>query len=209
MKLYDYSGAPNPRRVRVFLAEKGVDVETVQVNIFEKENLSPEFEAVNPRRIVPSLVLDDGTLIDESLAICRYFEATHPEPALFGTTAKEQGVIESWARRIEQDGFSQAAYVIRNENPRFVDRAVAGLTDCPQIPELTERGRKGLSAFYVTLNDQLAKSQYVAGDNYSVADITAMCAVDFGEFVGVAVPSHLTALASWRERMAARESSKA
>jgi len=209
MKLYDYHGAPNPRRVRVFLAEKGIDVETVQINIFESENLSPEFQAINPRRVIPSLELDDGTVIDESVAICRYFEAVKPDPVLFGETAKEQGLIESWVRRIEQDGFAQAANVIRNENPVFENRAVAGWTDCPQIPELIERGRKGLSAFYAMLDKHLAKQPYIVADSFSVADITAMCAFDFGEFVGVAVPTELSDLASWRERMASRESSKA
>ncbi|MEQ8823157.1 MAG: glutathione S-transferase family protein [Filomicrobium sp.] len=209
MKLYEFNPAPNPRRVRMFLAEKGIKVDMEQVDIFKGENLSPEYRAINPRGMIPTLVFDDGSFIDETMAICRYFEAEQPEPSLFGKTPREQGAVESWVRRIEHDGIAQAAYVIRNSNPAFENRGVAGLDDCPQIPDLVERGRKGLTKFFKTLDDQLAKNEFIAGSNYSAADINALCAVDFAEFVGVTVPEDLTHLSAWRQKVTARESSKA
>ena len=117
MKLYDYKMAPNPRRVRVYLAEKGIEVETVQVDIPAGENLADEFRAINPRSLLPTLVLDDGTVIDESVAICRYFEELHPEPPLMGTDARSRAVIESAQRHMEWDGLLSVAEAFRNSNP--------------------------------------------------------------------------------------------
>ena len=163
MKLYEYTMAPNPRRVRIFLAEKGVEIDTVQVDIPSGENLAPEFRAINPRSLLPTLVLDDGTVIDESVAICRYIEELHPEPPLMGTDAKSKAVIESAQRHMEWDGLLSVAEAFRNSNPTFVDRGISGSEGVPAIEALVDRGRASTMRFLGALNDTLGQSEYVAG----------------------------------------------
>ncbi len=126
MKLYEFTLAPNPRRVRMFLAEKGVNIPTVQVNVRERQQFTDEFAKINPFAVVPVLELDDGTCIGESVAICRYIEALYPEPPLFGTGAKDQAIVEMWNRRAELEGFMAAGEAARNALPLFTDRRVAG-----------------------------------------------------------------------------------
>ncbi|TDF38524.1 glutathione S-transferase family protein [Alteromonadaceae bacterium M269] len=209
MKLYDMTDAPSPRRVRVFLAEKGIDIEKVQVDIMNGENLKPEFLAINPRGVMPTLALDDGSIIDETSAICRYFEETQPQPALYGTGAKEKAAVESWIRQVEGDAFTQAADVLRNSHPIFENRSLPGTNDTPQIGELAKRGTDRLNAFYARLDQQLADNKFIVGDNYTAADITAMCALDFAEFVGVTVPDNLEHIAKWRTKVSSRPSAQA
>jgi len=209
MKLFDMKGAPNPRRVRVFLAEKGIDIEKVQIDIMGGENLQANYLAINPRGVLPTLQLDDGSIIDETSAICRYFEETHPEPALYGDGAKSKATIESWVRQIESDAFTPAADFLRNGNPAFENRSIPGTNDTPQVPALAERGADRVQAFYVRLDTHLANSKFVAAESFSVADITAMCAIDFAEHVGIAVPAELTNLAEWRSRVSSRPSAQA
>ena len=209
MKLYDMTGAPNPRRVRIFLAEKGIEIETVQVNLMEGENLQDAFTSVNPRAIIPTLQLADGTVIDETSAICRYFEAEKPEPALYGSTPEEIGVIESWVRQIEVDAIGNVANILRNANPIFENRSVPGTNDTPQVPALVARGQQGLQSFFDRLNTQLAKHAYVAGEQYSAADITALCAIDFAGMVGANPDPELSNIAEWRARVSARPSAQA
>ena len=209
MKLFDMTGAPNPRRVRVFLAEKGIDIEKVQIDIMGGENLQPGYLAVNPRGVLPTLQLDDGSIIDEASAICRYFEAINPEPALYGDSAKSQALVESWIRQIESDAFTPAADVLRNSNPAFENRSIPGTSDTPQISALAERGNERVQEFYARLDKHLSGSDFIVEGRFSAADITAMCAIDFAEFVGIAVPAEHGDLIKWRGRVSSRPSAQA
>lgn len=209
MKLFDMTGAPNPRRVRVFLFEKGIDVEKQEIDIMGGENLKSEYLSINPRGVLPTLQLDDGTIIDEASAICRYFEATHPTPALYGSDPKSKGLIESWIRQVELDAFAPTADVLRNTNPAFENRSIAGTDNTPQIKALADRGTDRVLKFYARLDNHLHNNQFLVGDDFSAADITAMCMIDFAEYVGIAPPDNLTKLAEWRERVSSRPSSQA
>lgn len=209
MKLFDMAGAPNPRRVRVFLAEKDIDVEKIQIDIMNGENLKSDYLAINPRGVLPTLQLDDGSIVDEASAICRYFEEVKPEPPLYGESPKSKAIIESWVRQIEGDAFTPTADVLRNANPAFENRSIPGTNNTAQVPALAERGTDRVLAFYKRLDRHLAGSKFIASDSFSAADITAMCAIDFAEFVGIAVPAELTSLADWRARMALRPSAQA
>ena len=211
MKLYDSKLAPNPRRVRMFMAEKGVECETAQVDIIQGENLSDDFLAVNPRGVLPTLVLDDGTVLDESVAICRYFEEVQPQPALMGTDPVSKAHIEARQRHMEFDGLMGAAEAFRNGFPGFANRGLpgnAGTVDA--VPELVERGTNTVRRFYQRLDDTLAQSEFVAGDSFSIADITALCTIDFA--VGAArvpIPDDCENLKRWHAAVSARPSAAA
>ena len=211
MKLYDSEQAPNPRRVRIFMAEKGISCETEQVNIVLGENLSDDFLAVNPRGVLPTLVLDDGTVLDESVAICRYLEETHPEPALMGADALSKAQIEARQRHMEFDGLFSAAEAFRNAYPRFAKRGLGGnVGPVDAIPALVERGQASVLRFYNRLNEDLGQSRYVAGDAFTIADITALCAVDFASMAArVPVPESCENLARWHAEVSARPSARA
>ena len=210
MKLYDMVQAPNPRRVRIFLAEKGIAIERVEVDIPSGANRAPEYLAINPRGTVPALQLDDGTVIDESVAICRYFELLHPEPNLMGADAREAATIESWQRRIEFDGMFAVASIFRNTAPRFATRAQPGnAPDLPQIPELAERGRALVPGFFAMLDRQLKQNAYVAGDRYTIADISALVTIDFAKWVRIHMPEEHAAIHRWYAEVSARPSAAA
>jgi glutathione S-transferase len=210
MKLYDMVKAPNPRRVRIFLAEKGIEIKRVEVDIPGGANLAPDYLAVNPRGVVPTLVLDDGTTLDESIAICRYFEALNPEPNLFGRDALEQARVEAWQRRCEFEGLFNIAMVFRNTAAPFANRAMPGTNPAlPQIAELAERGRVLTWHFLDTLNERLGRSAYLAGDRYTVADITGLVAVDFAKWVQIRVPEDHANTRRWYEAVASRPSARA
>ena len=209
MKLYEFAPAPNPRRVRIFAAEKGIDLDTVQVDIRAGEQFSDEFRALNPYCTVPALVLDDGTCIAESFAICRYLEALKPQPPLMGVDAKEQGLIEMWHRWIEIHGLMAIADALRNTAERFANHAVPSAKPYAQIPELAERGMSRIGDFFEMLDERLAKSSHIAGEDYSVADILALVCVDFAAMVKKTPPDGLTALKAWHERVSARPSASA
>ncbi len=210
MKLYDFSLAPNPRRVRMFLAEKGVDIPSVQINTREREQFSEDFKAVNPRCIVPALELDDGTMIVESVAICRYIEEIHPTPALFGGDAKEKAQVEMWNRHAEFDAVGAVGEMIRNSAPMFEDRGLAGLPGgVPQIPALVERGRQTFDRFLDLLNGHLKSSAYLAGSNFSIADITAFIAVEFSQRANYEVSATLAEVKRWHGEVGARPSAGA
>ena len=209
MKLYDYKMAPNARRVRVFLAEKGLAIETVQVDLGKREQMEDAYRAVNPRLAVPALALDDGTLLTESVAICRYLELLHPEPALFGSGPKGQAVVEMWHRRVELEGMLAVADAVRNSVEFFAGRALPGPLDFPQIPELAERGRRRIDWFYGMLDERLAESEFVAGDAYSVADIAALVACDFAKVAKKRVGAETPDLKRWYDAVSARPSAGA
>ncbi len=209
MKLYEYTMAPNPRRVRIFLAEKGIEVETVQVDIPAGENIAPAFRAINPRGLLPTLVLDDGTAIDESVAICQYFEELHPEPPLMGTDAKSKAVIASAQRHMEWDGLMPVAEAFRNGNPAFANRAVSGSEGVPAVAALVERGLASVKRFYAALNETLAHAEYVAGDAFSIADITAFCVVDFAKWVKIRAGDEHPHIQRWYVAVSSRPSASA
>ncbi len=211
MKLYDSKLAPNPRRVRMFMAEKGVTCETVPVDIIKGENLDAAFLAVNPRGLVPTLVLDDGTVLDESVAICRYLEEIHPEPPLLGTDAVSKAQVEARQRHMEFDGLLAAAEAFRNSFPGFKHRGLTGNAGpIDAIPALVERGKASVSRFYAKLDADLANSRFVAGDTFSIADITALCSVDFATGAArVAVPDECANIKRWHGEVAARPSAAA
>lgn len=210
MMLYDMVKAPNPRRVRIFLAEKGITLDREEIDILSGANLSPTFLRINPRGVVPTLLLDDGTIIDESVAICRYFEMLQPEPNLMGRGAKEAAAIESWQRRIEFDGLFSVAAIFRNIAEPFVNRGMPGaLPALPQIPAMAERGRVMVDHFLQTLDNRLADSAYVAGSRFTIADITALVTIDFAKWVRVRVPEDHRHTWRWYEAVAARPSARA
>jgi glutathione S-transferase len=202
MKLYDFKQAPNPRRVRVFLAEKGISVPLEQVDIVRRANRQPDFLAKNPLGGIPVLELDDGTFIAESIAICRYFEALQPAPALFGRDAREQALVEMWNRRIELVLLNAIGMVWGHGSP-----LTAKIVQ--QIPANIEPNRRRAAGFLELLESELAKRQFVAGDFISVADISALCAIDFAKMVQIAPDPSLKSVARWYEEMSARPSARA
>ncbi|MCP4328360.1 MAG: glutathione S-transferase family protein [Alphaproteobacteria bacterium] len=204
MKFYDCSTAPSPRRVRIFIAEKGIEIETVEVDLRAGEHLGDAFRAVNPHCTVPTLELDDGTTLWDSNSICVYLEDAFPVPNLMGQDAREKGVIASWNRAMEWDGFGPVADVLRNSAKGFVDRALTGTVNHPQIPELAERGRRRVKHFLAELDRRLAASPYVAGPRYTIADITAIVAVEFAAWIKEGIPADAGHLKEWHDRVAAR-----
>ena len=210
MKLYDADWAPSPRRVRMVLAEKGIEIARVAVDLRADEQLGAAYLRVNPRGVVPALALDGGEVITESAAICRYLEALHPAPALFGETPLEIARVEEWTRRIEADGYAAAVYALRNTRPAFVDRAAAGKWPAmPQIPELANRARIMWGAFVEALDARLADREWIATDGYSFADITALVTLDFARAAKLDTPEAAAALQAWRARASARLSAAA
>ena len=209
MKLYDMRVAPNPRRVRIFLAEKGIDVPRVELNIRAGENLQPEFLASNPRGVLPTLQLDDGTVIDESTAICKYFEELQPDPPLLGRTALEKAMVECWTRRIEFDAGQPVVEAFRNSYPPYAERAVPGRAGTKAIPQLVERGKARLAEFFPAIEQRLGASEYVAGSDFSNADITLLCIVDFARAIKLPVPEGLEHFSRWHAQVSARPSSAA
>lgn len=211
MKLYDTTGAPNPRRVRMFMAEKGVECEKVELNIVKGENLTEEFLAINPRGMMPTLQLDDGTVIDETVAICRYLEESHPEPALMGTDAVSKAHIESRQRHMEWDGLLPAMEAFRNSFPGFASRGLGGnVGEVSAIDALAERGKASLERFYARLDAELSDQAFVAGDSFSIADITALCTIDFaGAAARVPIPDECANVKRWHEAVSARPSAQA
>jgi glutathione S-transferase len=203
MKLYDSGRAPNPRRTRIFLAEKGISLPTEQLDIMAKQHKSPEYTAINPLQRIPSLVLDDGTVIAESIAICRYFEALRPEPALFGAGAKEIAEVEMWNRRCEMNFMYAVSSVFRHLHPSMKELEV------PQLPEWAEANKPRVAWFLELLDRELARREFIAGDRYSVADITALVTVDFMKPARLAVPDTLTNVKRWHAAVSARPSASA
>ena len=203
MKLYDSKMAPNPRRTRIFMAEKGVSVPTEQVDMMKMEHKTPEYTAINPLQRMPVLVLDDGTVIAESLAICRYFDALHPEPPLFGVGPKEIALVEMWSRRVENNFFATVAAVFRHLHPAMKELEV------PQVPAWAEANRPRVMQFLELLDGELAKREFIAGDRFTVADITALCTVDFMKPARLTVPEGASNVKRWHAAVSARPSAKA
>lgn len=202
MKLYDSKTAPNPRRVRIFLAEKGIEVPLVEVDLAKAESRSEEFRKKNVLGAVPVLELDDGTLISESVAICRYFEETKPQPPLMGTDARDRALVEMWQRRMEFEIFVPVTQVFRNIHPFFAGRI-------PQVPEYGEVCRKHVEKQLGWLDGVLADHEFVAGERYTIADITALCGIDFAKVSKIRIQPAQKNLTRWYETVSGRASAKA
>ena len=209
LTFYDYQAAPSPRRARIFMAEKGIEYDCKQVDLRTGEQLSPEFRTINPRCAVPALVTEDGQVIAENIAIAVYLEDRFPEPPLMGTTAAEKALISEWNWRCEAEGLMAIAEVLRNSSPHMKGRAMTGSRNIDQIPALAERGRTRLAFFFEDLNEQLGKNEFVAGDSFSLADITALVAVDFSGWVKASPDSSLTSLLDWHKKVSSRPSATA
>ncbi|MGJ4951044.1 glutathione S-transferase family protein [Bradyrhizobium sp. HKCCYLS20291] len=209
MKLYDSPTAPSPRRVRIFLAEKGVALPTVQMDLRAGEQFAPEFRALNPQCTVPVLALDSGAAITDIVAICRYIEELHPEPALMGRTPEQRAIIECWLRRIEWDGIVAIQEYFRNSLPGLEHRALPGPLPLDQIPALAERGRLRTAHFFKWLDTRLADHAFVCGAEFSIADISALVAADFAVRAKLDPPAELRHLRRWYDEVASRPSAKA
>ncbi len=204
--LYDCATAPNPRRARILLAEKGIAHETIQVDLKNGEQFGDAYREINPLCTVPALRTEEGDVLTDNAAITAYLEACYPEPPLLGTTPVEKAEIASWNWRVEFEGLLAIAESLRNSAPAMADRALAGPVNYPQIPELSQRGLARSQQFFITLNDRLTNRHYVAGDKFSIADITAVVAVDFARIVKVKPGEQHPHLQRWRTQMAQRPS---
>ena len=208
MKIYEFKKAPNPRRVQMFLAEKKIDVQYIQINVRAGENRESNYLSINPKSGVPALELDNGIVIAESMAICRYFDAIQPEPYIFGETPEEKGLVEMWNRKVEIEGINPIGECLRNSSESFKDRAVADIRITKQIPELAERGKMLGNRFLDDINEKLTKTQYVAGDNFSMADINLYVFLDFASWVKVIPSENHKSLLKWKEIVSKRDSAK-
>jgi glutathione S-transferase len=202
MKLYDYTRAPNPRRVRIFLAEKGITVPTEQLDLFTGANRTPEALQRNPYGGLPVLELDEGACIAESVAICRYFEELHPEPRLFGVDAKDRAIVEMWNRRMELVLFGHIGRYFQHTSEIFKTRI-------KQMPEVAEAAREAAVGQMRMLDGLIGARRFIAGERYTIADITALVAFGLGAVVGLTIDPGLANLTRWHGEVAARPSAKA
>ena len=209
MKFYDCATAPSPRRVRIFLAEKGIELETIQVDLAKGEQFSEEFKAINPLGEVPLLVLEDGTTISQVDAICRYLEEVYPETPLHGRTPVERAMVNASNHQLQMNGFTAGAEAFRNSTPGFKNRALPGPHNYSQIPELAHRGLQRLDHLFADLDAHLANSEFIVGDYYSIADITALCIIDFAKWVKKRIPEDCSNLQRWYNQVSDRPSAKA
>lgn len=204
--LYDCATAPSPRRTRIFLAEKGLAHDTVQVDLRSGEQLGDAYRRINPQCTVPALRTQEGLLLTDNAAIAAYLEARYPSPPLLGETPEEKAEIASWNWRMEFEGLLAIAEALRNSAPAMANRALPGAVDYPQIPALAERGLARVAQFFTLLNERLADHDYIAADRFSVADITAVVAVDFARVVKQKPGDQHPHLLRWRAAMAGRPS---
>ena len=202
--LYDCATAPSPRRARLLLAEKGIAHETVQVDLRNNEQLGEAFRKINPQCTVPVLRTDDRLLLTDNAGIAAYLEARYPAPPLLGRTPAEKAEVASWNWRVEFEGLLPIAEAMRNTAPSLANRALPGPMNHAQIPELAQRGLARLQQFLVTLNERLAEREFIATDRFSIADLTAVVAVDFARVVKVRPGEQHPHLLRWRARMAER-----
>ncbi len=204
--LYDCATAPSPRRARILLAEKGVVHDTVQIDLKSGEQLGDAYRAINPQCTVPALRTEEGALLTDNAAIAAYLEARYPDPPLMGSTPQQKAEIASWNWRVEFEGLMAIAEALRNGSPAMANRALPGPVDYAQIPELAQRGQARVQQFFVVLDAQLAGRDFVAADSFSIADITAVVAVDFARVVKVKPGDSHPNLLRWRLAMSHRPS---
>lgn len=209
MKLYDCTTAPSPRRVRIFMAEKGIELPLVEVDLRNGEHLGEAFRAINPDCTVPVLELDDGRRISEIFAICQYLESLHPEPPLLGRDAFETAQVTMWNTKIEQNGLGALSESFRNHAKGFRDRALTGPLNHAQIPALVERGRRRAEAFFDRLDGELAERQYIVGDDFTLADITAFVAAEFAGWSKIDIAGGRPNVRRWYRSVKARPGTSA
>jgi glutathione S-transferase len=209
MKLYDYAPAPSPRRVRMFLAEKGISVPTQQLDLRKGEQFTDAFRAINPDCTVPVLELDDGTCIADAVGICVYFEAVRLDPPLMGSDPQSKAIITAAQRRAEREGFYAVVEAFRNLTPGMKGHAIPGPDTYEQIPALAERGRARVGRFFAAMEAELAGRAFVCGPHFSIADITTLVTVDFAKWIKLALPDECVHLRRWYDAVSARPSAKA
>lgn len=202
MKLYEFEAFPNPRRVRIFLAEKNIDVERVQVNVPEGEHRGEAFRAKNPWVTVPALELEDGTMLTETTSICAYFEAVQPAPALLGKTPAEKGLVDTWQRRIENSLFNNLLGYFHHATPGL------GALELYQNSDWGGHCKKSALASLAGIEKGLEGRDYIAGD-FSIADITGLCALDVANWLEIEIPAEFKNVHAWHQRLSARPSAKA
>ncbi len=203
MKLYNSNFAPNPRRVRIFLAEKNVSIPRIEVDLAKLEHKTADFSAINPFQVIPALELDDGAVIGESISICRYLEELHPEPNLFGSTPLERATVEMWQRRVEWHLLLPIAQVFRHTHPHM-----ARLEE-PQIADWAAANRPRALRNMLIFDQVLRDRPFIAGDRFTVADITGLVALDFARPARIGVPPELVNLSRWHEALRTRPSATA
>ncbi|AUR02428.1 putative glutathione S-transferase [Phaeobacter inhibens] len=208
MIFYDCSTAPNPRRARMFIAEKGLNIEKRDISIAKGEQMSEEFRTINPQATLPVLVTDDGLTLTENLGIAAYLEALHPEPPLMGRTPEERGQVLMWHAIVEAQGGLPIAEALRNSHPAFAHRAIPGPENHAQIPELAERGLARTRKFFDLLEARLLQNTFVALDHLTLADIAAFVFVDFARVIKMRIPEGSMATRAWHDRIAARPSAR-
>lgn len=208
--LYESKGSPNARRVRIFIAEKGIEVPMKPVDLGAKEQFSDAYRAINPRSQVPALALADGPVITEVLAIWRYLEEAYPQTPLLGTTAESKALVAMWERRAELDGFAPVMEGVRNAVAGLKGRALSGPHAYEQIPELVERSKQRVANFFADFNVRLETVRFVAGNEFSAADITTLVTVDFAaNALKMPIPAEHTAFRRWYDEVSARPSASA
>lgn len=206
MLFYDCSTAPSPRRARMFIAEKGLHIETRDISIAKGEQLAPAFLSVNPRATVPVLITDAGTTLTENVAIAAYLESVAPNPPLMGRTADERALVMMWNAIVEQQGGQPIAEVLRNTNRHMQGRALPGPVNFDQIPALAERSRHRVALFFTLLEERLSQSSHLATDHFTLADITAFVFVDFARVIKASIPETSPATQAWFDAIKARPS---
>ncbi len=204
--LYDCATAPSPRRARIFLVEKGIAYEAVPVDLRSGEQMGEAYRQINPQCTVPALRTDEGLLLTDNAAIAAWLEARHPNPPLLGVTPEEKAEIASWNWRMEFEGLLAVAEALRNSAPAMANRALPGAANYPQIAALAERGLARVEQFFDTLNQRLVGRDFIATGRFSVADITAVVAVDFARIVKRKPGQQHAELLRWRADMAGRPS---
>jgi len=206
--LYDCATAPSPRRARILLAEKGITHHTIQVDLRTGEQMGDAFRAINPQCTVPALRTEMGAVLTDNAAIAAYIEARYPQPPLMGTTPEDKAEIASWQWRVEFEGLLAIAETLRNSSPAMANRALPGPVDYAQIPELAQRGQARVQHFFDTLNQRLEGREFIAANQFSIADITAVVAVDFARVAKVKPGEQHPNLVRWRAAMGERHSMK-
>jgi glutathione S-transferase len=206
LKLYHATNSPNSRRVRIFLAEKGIKPTLIPVDLGSGEQHSDAYRAINPRGVVPALELEDGTTIGEVPAIMRYLDEAFPDTPLLGATPKDKGLIVMWERFAELEGFAPVMEGVRNKVERLKGRAIAGPHGYEQIPELIDRSVLRVKNFLTDLNERLEQVSFVAGKQFSAADITALVTIDFAKALDISIPEEHRALKRWKDATSARPS---
>ncbi len=205
MKFYDFALAPSSQRVQIYLAEKGLEIPTEQLNVREDAQFAEPFNSMNPFHCVPFIVLDDGTVIAESVSICRYLEEQHPEPPLFGRTATERGVIDMWGRRFELDAFMPLLHALRNHLPNFAGKVVPGTrAGLPQSEAMVSRGKEMAAVFFDRVEPHMAKNGFVAGSEFTMADITGFFTLRMAYALEMDIAGSWPATHAWFQKVSAR-----